>query len=261
MKKVVENNETLRFYEEEARHYREIHARPLLRYSAALERELIEPFLPAEGPSLDIGCGEGRTTRYLAGRVAGAVVGADFSASMVRQAHLAADSLSLTYCVADACSLPFGDGSFRVVTAMTTFNNVPDLRAALSEVSRVLSPGGILVATVINSSEAARFARAVYYAPYFLYRVMTHGRSGMIRRSYRRDEVLSVLPASMEVLSCEGMRMIPDFLPEYPFNFWPFLQATTSRVYAFLRPLDIKLSRHPVTGKYARFHLLIARKR
>jgi ubiquinone/menaquinone biosynthesis C-methylase UbiE len=261
VKQVQEKNETLQFYEEEARRYREIHARPLLRYSAALEHEFIEPFLPTVGPSLDIGCGEGRTTRYLAERVTGAVIGADFSASMVGQANLAADSPSLSYCVADACRLPFKDGSFRVVTAMTTFNNVPDLRSALSEVSRVLLPGGILVATVINRSEAARFARAVYFAPYFLYRFLTHGRSRMIRRNYRRDEVLSDLPASMEVLSCEGMRMIPDFLPEYPFNFWPSLQALTYRVYAFLRPLDIKLCRHPVTGKYARFHLLIARKR
>lgn len=255
------NSATLRFYEQEALRYREIHARPLLRYSSALEQELLSEFLPLKGCVLDIGCGEGRTTRYLATLVDGPVIGADFSHAMVAQAQYSQDNPALRYCVADAQALPFNDAQFNVVTAMTTFNNVPDLQLAMSEAARVLAPGGILAATIINRLEAAQCARGVYFFPYYLYRRLRHGQNKMVRKTYDRADVLKLVPDCMDVVSCEGMRMLPDFFPEYPFNFWrPFFGATR-RVFDILRPLDLKLSRHPVIGRFARFHLLIARKR
>ncbi len=180
---------------------------------------------------------------------------------MVQQARYAADSASLFYCVADAGKLPFRENSFHVVTAMTTLNNVPDLRQAIAEAARVLVPGGVLIATVINSAEAARFVRGIYFGPYYLYRWLRGNRSGMIRRIYSREQLLEAVPPRLEVLSCEGMRVVPDFLPEYPFNFWPALHPAAAWTYGLLRPLDVKLSRHPITGRFARFHLLIARKR
>lgn len=47
----------------------------------------------------------------------------------------------------DAQRLPFHDGAFALVTAVEMLYLVPDLERALSEVHRVLAPGGRLVAT------------------------------------------------------------------------------------------------------------------
>jgi ubiquinone/menaquinone biosynthesis C-methylase UbiE len=45
----------------------------------------------------------------------------------------------------DLCDLPFPDGSADVVTGSYALRNAPDLRKALAEVHRVLSPGGVAV--------------------------------------------------------------------------------------------------------------------
>jgi hypothetical protein len=83
----------------------------------------------------------------------------------------------------------------------------------------------------------------------------------MVRRLYDREALLAQLPDSLEVLSCRGMRVLPDFLPEIPFNFWRPLFGLTRRLFDACRGLDGRLAAHPVVGRYARFHLLVARKK
>ena len=46
--------------------------------------------------------------------------------------------------LASVDDLPFGDGSFAMVTAIETYFFWPDLEEGLREVARVLSPGGVL---------------------------------------------------------------------------------------------------------------------
>lgn len=57
--------------------------------------------------------------------------------------------------------LPFADASFAVVTAGYGLRNVPVLGAAVSEIARVLKPGGIFVSLDFNKPES-RLMRAVY---------------------------------------------------------------------------------------------------
>lgn len=49
-------------------------------------------------------------------------------------------------CVIDGRRLPFDDGSVRVVYAMHVLHHIPDVEAFLSELDRVLRPGGGLIA-------------------------------------------------------------------------------------------------------------------
>ncbi|MCX7799245.1 MAG: ubiquinone/menaquinone biosynthesis methyltransferase [Fimbriimonadales bacterium] len=93
---------------------------------------------------LDLCCGTGDFMAPLLRAVGprGRVVGADFCPPMLQRArnkgfgHLA---------VGDACRLPFRDGSFQAATVGWGLRNVADLRAALTEVARVLAPGGRFV--------------------------------------------------------------------------------------------------------------------
>lgn len=57
--------------------------------------------------------------------------------------------------VADARQLPFDDGAFDVVVSLSTLDHFPhrdDIRRALSELHRVLVPGGTLLITLDNAS-------------------------------------------------------------------------------------------------------------
>jgi SAM-dependent methyltransferase len=104
-----------------------------------------------EGESvLDIGCGSGVDTIFAAKMTGatGKVVGVDLIPEMLRRAK---ENLSLanlnnvTYEQASSEKLSFPDENFDVVISNGVFNLVPDKAGALSEVFRVLKPGGRLM--------------------------------------------------------------------------------------------------------------------
>lgn len=100
------------------------------------------------GRVLDLGAGTGALFPYFRET---AVDGADVTLFAIepdpymrRQAVDRARTLGLDIEIesADAETLPFADGSFDVVIASLVFCTIPDVDAALSEVARVLKPGG-----------------------------------------------------------------------------------------------------------------------
>ena len=92
------------------------------------------PGAPAR--ALDLGTGTGGGARLIAARFPEAsVVGADFSAAMIREARTRATGDRERYEVADATALPYEDGAFDLVAQL---NMIP----VFDEVARVTSPGG-----------------------------------------------------------------------------------------------------------------------
>jgi SAM-dependent methyltransferase len=101
---------------------------------------------------LDVGCGTGNYTRHLAEMAEdGLVVGFDASATMLAQASSGAKRANTVYVRGDACSLPFADGEFDVVSSVGVLHMMEDWDAALDEMVRMLAPGGRLaIATLCN---------------------------------------------------------------------------------------------------------------
>lgn len=260
-------DKTLSFYDEQARGYSRIRARPIQIYTDHLERETMTPLVAAAKDILDLGCGEGRLTRWIAATKreqggAFTVHGADFSSEMIVQAEALNGELPATYGVGDAMALPYPDNSFDLIVSCTAPNNFPSLDGALDEIRRVLRPGGVFCATIINSDETARFARYVYYSPYYLVQFVKQllgGPSGYHRVLFSRAELKGLLKGRFEIAEISGMRVIPDFIPEFPLNIWPPLFPLMNGLVRATRGLDGRLARHPVAGRHARFHLVIAR--
>lgn len=102
---------------------------------------------------LDAGCGEGRFSRMLAGR--GAVVfGIDPTSDFIelaKQRHPAGD-----YRVGVAERLPFPDESFDLVISYLVILDVEDYLGAISEMVRVLKPGGKIVLANLQSFATTR---------------------------------------------------------------------------------------------------------
>ncbi|HET9076938.1 MAG TPA: class I SAM-dependent methyltransferase [Acidimicrobiales bacterium] len=107
--------------------------------------EQILPLLAAElqGASrvLDVGCGEGQVGR-LAARLPGVelVVGVDPTAAQVAEARARGGGVLVGRC--DASALPFSGKSFDAVVACLVFEHIEAVDAAISELGRVLRPGG-----------------------------------------------------------------------------------------------------------------------
>ena len=97
---------------------------------------------------LDVGCGLGEAALVLADDLGstGAVVGVDASAEMLRiaRANAAAACCSVRFSVGDACALDEPSGSFDAVRSERTLQWIAEPLTAVTEMARVLRPGGRL---------------------------------------------------------------------------------------------------------------------
>jgi demethylmenaquinone methyltransferase/2-methoxy-6-polyprenyl-1,4-benzoquinol methylase len=94
---------------------------------------------------LDLCCGTGDMTFALKRRAAAsgaAFFGADFAHPMLRRALAKTKFRGVCWIEADALNLPLPDGKFHLVTSAFGFRNLANYDAGLSEIYRVLLPGG-----------------------------------------------------------------------------------------------------------------------
>ena len=119
-------------------------------------RDLFMPIVPGPGSrTLDLGCGEGRLSRDLAA-LGHRMVGLDASSAMVEAA--VAREPSIPVCRADAARIPFADGTFDLVIAFMSLQDIDDMDGAIRESARVLEPGGRLCLAVVHPlNSAGRF--------------------------------------------------------------------------------------------------------
>lgn len=111
------------------------------------------------GRWLDVGCGAGTYSRWLAEQEL-AVVALDYSQPTLRKARrrLAPD---IALCAGDATQLPFGDASFDGGLCFGVLQAVSDAGPVLREIARVLKPGALLYIDALNHDGlAARIAEA-----------------------------------------------------------------------------------------------------
>lgn len=104
--------------------------------------------------ALDVGCGEGRFSRML--RQHGiATTGIDPTRALLAEARRRDPEGD--YREGRAESLDFADASFDLVVSYLTLIDIPDHRAAIAEMVRVLAPGGaLLIANLTSFSSASR---------------------------------------------------------------------------------------------------------
>ena len=139
---------------------------------------------PKDATILDAGCGSCAKSVLLAKR-GFRVVGSDFSQKALDlavhtvRAHGVADRISLQR--EDLTGLSFADGQFRYAICWGVLMHVPDVRKALSELARVLAPGGQLVLSEGNMYSMQAVALRV------LRRLLRKGRATVVR-----------MPAGME---------------------------------------------------------------
>ena len=104
---------------------------------------------------LEIACGRGGLTCWLARQALppSKIVGADFASTAVQKGRAFAIEQGLTeinWEVGDIQAIAHPDESFDTVISCETIEHVPDSRKAISELVRVLKPGGRLFLTAPN---------------------------------------------------------------------------------------------------------------
>lgn len=140
-------DETYRFYNQSAGYQRRLEEagwRP--EYGAVLG--VLKQYQLARGSALDYGCGVGDLTAILA-RTGYAAMGADIALPFVQRAR--ERYTHLPFAALDAGPrTPFSAEQFWAVTAVNTIEHVATPAQTLTELHRILLPGGLLVMTFPN---------------------------------------------------------------------------------------------------------------
>jgi ubiquinone/menaquinone biosynthesis C-methylase UbiE len=140
---------------------------------------------------LDIGCGVGTWSRRIAGLGAN-VVGADFSAAMIK---MATPTKGVEFMVGSAQDLDLPDGRFDLVLSVTVLQHITaddELRRALANIRRMLKGGG-------------RFF-VIEYSPY---RLNDQQARASHMRYRTRDEWISVFTVSgFDMVKVTGVRYV-----------------------------------------------------
>ncbi len=101
---------------------------------------------------LDVGCGTGVFLARIVRSYGIGGVGVDISKKSIAAANKWR-SPRLHFKVADATQLPFRNGSFDYVLSFDVLEHIEDQSKSLSEMARVLKPGGLLLIYTINKNQ------------------------------------------------------------------------------------------------------------
>src|SRR5690625_4896610 len=129
--------------------------------------------------ALDVCTGTGDWALSLAAEVgsSGKVVGLDFSENMLKVAHNKKNesySKQVDFIHGNAMELPFEDSSFDYVTIGFGLRNVPDYETVLSEMYRVVKPGGKVVCLETSQPTLIGFRQLYYF--YFRFIMPVFGK-------------------------------------------------------------------------------------
>ena len=129
------------FYEtsETYKHLLDAHDEDYLRHYI----DLVIRYSPPESKILELGCGNGISSRLL-NQANFDVVGTDISPLFLEEARNWENS-KLRYQVCDVLELPFDDNSFDVICSNELIEHLPDAETALKEMERVVRKDGVVV--------------------------------------------------------------------------------------------------------------------
>ena len=115
----------------------------LVRYLTA------KPFVSGK-QVLDVACGEGYGSHLMAQWGAKSVYGVDVDSDTIKKASQMFNDEGLTYLDANAEELPFQDYSFDVIVSFETIEHLDAPEKFLSEIKRLLKPGGTVLLSCPN---------------------------------------------------------------------------------------------------------------
>ena len=164
---------------------------------------------------LDLGCGYGRLTHELVEAGWQNTVGADSSLGMIergREEHPALDFVHLTPAPGARSTLPFADGSFDAVLLFSVLTCIPggdEEASLLTEVARVLRPGGVLhISDLLLQTDERNVARydagEASGAPRGVFML----DEGVQLRHFDRDVIAGLLAADFDSVHFEELDVI-----------------------------------------------------
>ncbi len=182
------------------------------------EMSLIRPHIAGK-EVLEVGCGTGLILERVA-RSARRAAGVDLSPGMLEHAK----RRGLEVYESNATALPFDDGTFDVAISFKVLAHVQDIGQALTEMARVVRPGGRVIAEFYNAHSVRTLVKRLKPSS-------SIGGNGVVDTDvYTRydslADVKSYLPPELRIVRVDGIRIAAPLA--LPFNL-PVLGPIVSR--------------------------------
>ena len=208
-------NKIKAFFDEAAINRSERMARNLIvEYEQIVRSQMVISMVDAKPGELilDAGCGNGRDLIELAPRRC-KCIGVDFSPNMIEEARKELSKHNLCGVeleVGDLTNLRFPDGTFDKVYASEVLEHIPDYHKAISEMRRILKPGGCLVITVPNKHSLYGFER------YIIRKILRLGpRHPYDKWKTHKELAFALENNGFEIVQSAGICYIPGALISY----------------------------------------------
>jgi len=208
-----------------------------------------------KGLILDAGCGPG-TSGIILAEMGGAVIGIDISPLAVELAKDRAmrKGVQFSAVLGDLEKLPARNGSFDMCLCVWVLHHFPNIRPPLSELARVLKPGGrILILEPNESNPAVRVSRLV--EAFAQRTILRAGWDTPNRSTHLHSHYVAVLAnlgfTDIRINSCFGGEMLP--LPVKPRSerssgVIPVILRLAFRIRTLCFMVAVKVLRPPLNG-------------
>jgi ubiquinone/menaquinone biosynthesis C-methylase UbiE len=157
------------------------------------------------GRVLEVGCGTGLLLAKMA-KFASDAKGVDLSPGMLSHAR----RRGLDVIEGSATELPFDDDSFDVACSFKVLAHIKEVRKALSEMLRVVRPGGTVVAEFYNPRSLRALAKRL--GPAGSISAATT-EAAVFTRFDSPEDVRQMLPAGSQIIDRRGVRIVTPYAP------------------------------------------------
>lgn len=177
---------------------------------------------------LDFGCGSGYGTAFIADECS-SIIGIDIARDAIEYASTHYSKPNLSFLVVDrieAASLPFDDQSFETVLSFQVIEHINGVNKYLSEINRVLVPGGVLILATPDRSQRL----LPLQKPWNFWHVQEYSARSLdklIRRYFKNVDVLK-MGGTREIIDIEIKRVNKNKWLTLPLTL-PFVPDTIRR--------------------------------
>lgn len=142
---------------------------------------------------LDVGCGTGELALKLSAKSQSIEIdGLDLSDKMIDEAKKKSENSGIQFKTGSACSLPYADETFDVVTCAHSFHHYKDQKKAVSEMHRVLKVNGRLM--LMDGSRDTFFGKFLFgFIIKKLEKEIYHSPAGELKALFHRSGFYKVV--------------------------------------------------------------------
>lgn len=205
----------------------EAYERFMGRWSRPVARLFVERLSAPSGQRwVDVGCGAGSLTAAVLERAApSSVIGVDASEAYLTLARQTIKSDRAGFRLGDALALPTADAQADIAVAGLVLNFIPDPPGALSEMCRVLRPGGTVAAYVWDYAGEMQMLRRFWDAAVALFPEAAERDEGRIFAICRPERLAELFGAAGLDAVETGALDVPTVFADFDDYWSPFLLA------------------------------------